>query len=305
MMAQWTYRQAWVCLVGSTLATLSLSLSGYLLCSKWKQHRLSDERSRVVAIVQTGPEREALKTAVLASILGLSADCPVSLYAIDETRAEKILLACPLISEAKVKRAPPGTLYIDYTVRKPIAYLADYQNTGLDREGYVFPIAPFYSPKNLPEIYLGLPPFGAPADGQGRSGGEWQKSLQNKHLQLAFEILHVLDDAPWREGMRLKRIDVSNAFASSAGLREIVLFTEDELTFRENDREIVCQFPKILRLPLKEYTQQLGNFLSLRRTMLDDYQRQAMQAHYTSSLVQFAPRIIDLRIPQIAYVQNN
>jgi hypothetical protein len=215
------------------------------------------------------------------------------------------LLACPLISEAKVKRVPPGTLYIDYSIRKPIACLADYQNIGLDRDGYIFPIAPFYSPKNLPEIYLGLPAFGLPADTQGRAGGEWQKPLQNKHLHLALEILHVLDEAPWREGMRLKRIDVSNAFAMSAGLREIVLFTEDELTFRENDREIVCLFPKILRLPLKDYTQQLGNFLVLRRTMLEDYRRQLAQAHYSSSPVQFAPRIIDLRISQIAYVQNN
>lgn len=304
-MAQWTYRQAWRCLIGSTLATAALSTGGYHIWKKWTQHRLMDERNFVAAIVQTGPEREALKTTFLAAILDLSADRPVSLYAIDPAEAEKKLLACPLISDAKVRRVPPGTLYIDYTVRKPIARLADYQNTGLDREGCIFPIAPFHSPKNLPEIYLGLPPFGSPADEQGRSGGEWQKPLQNKHLQLALEILHLLDGAPWKEGMRIGRIDVSNAFAMSAGLKEIVLMTEDELTFREKEGEIVCRFPKILRLPIKDYAQQLGNFLSLRRTMLEDYRRQVVERHYTGSPVQFEPRIIDLRIPKTAYVQNN
>ncbi len=304
-MAQWTYRQAWACLVGSTLATLLLSLGGYTIWQRLQMHRLSDEKNKIVAIVQTGPEREALQTAFLAQMLHLSADRTTSLFAVDVGLAERAILTCPLVSEVKIKRVPPGTLFIDYTIRKPVARLADYQNCGLDKEGFFFPLAPFYSPKNLPEIYLGLPPFDISDPLHGRTRGAWQIQPQDKYLLLALDILRMLRDAPWREGMRLKRIDVSNAFAPSAGQREIVLLTEDELVLRETEIETVFLFPRILRLPSKNYAQQLSNFLTLRRTMLDDYRRQIKQSQFAASPVQFAPRIVDLRIPKLAFVQNN
>ncbi len=294
-----------MCLAGITGGTLLAAAAVYMAWIAWHSRRLSDERYKIAAIVQTGPEKEALKTSYLAELLGLSSDKPAMLYAFDLKEARRKLLACPLISEAKVARVPPATIYVDYTVRKPIAWLVDYENIGLDRDGYLFPIAPFFTPKHLPEIYLGLPPFGAEADGLGRKGGSWQTPVQNKHLRLAFEILQVLKDAPWREGLRIKRIDVSNAFSSSYGQREIVLFTEEEAVFRDQDKETVCLFPKILRLPQKDYARQLGNFLSLRKAMLEDYQKQIHRLSCETSPVRFAPRIIDLRIPQLAFVQNS
>lgn len=303
-MAQWTYRQAWVCLIGSTLTTLTLSLGGYGLLHQWRHARMSDPKYKIVAIVQTGPEREALKSAFLAELLDLSSDKFSSIYSFDVRRAEQKLLDCPLISQAKIKRIHPGTLYVDYAVRKPVAWLSDYQNTGIDREGCFFPIHPFYSPKNLPEIYLGLPSFETTSEPLGHEAGAWKISSDNKYLLLAFDLLRLLSDSPWREGLRIKRIDVSNAFAASAGQREIVLLTEEELTIRENDRESVYQFPKILRLPSKDYAQQLSNFLSLRRTILEDYKRQLCHVKTSESLTRFAPRIIDLRIAQVAFVQN-
>lgn len=301
---KWTYRQAMWFLIGSTAATLILSLSLFFVWHEWRMHQIRDARTNITAIVQTGPEKEALKTACLAELLDLSADKPISLYAFDIKEAEKKLRSCPLISEAKIERVPPSTLYVDYSVRKMAAWLADYQNTAIDKEGYIFPVQPFYSPKNLPEIYLGLPAFGAPADGRGRAGGAWQTPVQNRHFSLAIDILRALDEAPWREGMRLKRIDVSNAFEGSAGQREIVIFTEEELIWREKEAEIVCSFPKILRLPVKDYSQQLGNFLILRRAMIEDYKRQLSQMHLTGP-TRFAPRIVDLRIPEVAFVQNS
>ncbi|HSX11360.1 MAG TPA: FtsQ-type POTRA domain-containing protein [Chlamydiales bacterium] len=286
-MKTWTMRQALFCLIGSTIFTLTMSLTCYWLWSHYRHQRLIDEKYRCVAIVTTGPEKEPLKTAYLAELLGLSADHPTPLYAINTKKAEAKLLSSPLIANAKVKRMPPGTLYIDYEVRKPLARLADYKNTALDKEGYLFPAAPFFSPKHLPEVYLGLPPFTT-----------WQISPKNPYLQLALEILSFLDTAPWKEGIRIKRIDVSNAFAPTLGTREIVLFTEEELVLPQ---EVVCVFPKILRLAPKDYPQQLNNFFALRRTMMDDYRRQL------ASLKQggrFAPRIVDLRIPQLAFVEK-
>src|SRR5690606_3496846 len=183
-------------------------------------------------------------------------------------------LASPLISTAKINRLPPNTLYIDYTVRNPIAWLADYKYTAIDREGYLFPVIPFFSPKELPGVDLGLPPFGAPEDRWGRQGGCWLAPIQGRYIQLAFEILQFLEGSSWKEGLRIKRIDVSNAFASSLGQREIVLFTEEEIAIRQGEKEIVCIFPKILRLAPKEYVQQMSNLFSLRRSMSEDYRRQ-------------------------------
>lgn len=299
-------RQAMIFLLGSLFSTLVLFFGSSFLWSKWKISRLSDPKSSIVALIQTGPEKEALSTSYLTEILNLSSDNPTPLYAFNLKHGVQRLLSCPLISEAKIKRIPPGALYVDYTVRKPIAWLSDYQNTGIDHEGFLFPVAPFFSPKNLPEIYLGLPPFGEEEDAQGRKGGCWQTPLGNKHLRLALDLLNLLCDAPWRQGVRIKRIDVSNAFAKSLGQREIVLFTEEELIKRSGEKETVYLFPKILRLAPKNYLQQLSNFFTLRQKIFEDYERQISEVSQSpQSLVQFTPRIIDLRIPQMAFVQNS
>jgi len=301
MPAEWTVRQALFCLIGSVCATLSMCFGGYWAWSKYHQNKILDEKYRVVSIVQTGPEKEALKTAYLAELLGLSADRPVSLYSIDCREVEKKLLSSPLIKSAVVKRMPPATIYIDYEVRKPIATLADYKNIAIDREGYLFPFASFFSPKEIPEIYLGLPPFGAEADAMGRKGGQWLVPLQNSFIALAIDVYRFLEGCPWREGFRLKRIDVSNAFAPSLGQREIVLFTEEEWVIRNKDGECSCVFPKILRITPKNFQQQLSNFFILRRNMEEEYRKQLGSIGTPS---RFAPRIIDLRIPQLAFVQN-
>lgn len=288
MTRDWTMRQALFCLIGSTCLTLAVSTIGYSLWKKHRNERLRSESYRITAIIQTGPEKEALKTAYLAELLGLSVDKPTQLYALNLKKAQSQLLASPLIASAKVKRLPPSTLYIDYEVRKPIAWLADYKNIAIDRDGYLFPVDPFFSPKRLPEIYLGV-----------AADTGWQ--IESPYFDLALEILQFLETAPWKEGLRIERIDVSNAFAPSLGQREVVLFTEEDLSVRRDGGEIVCVFPKILRLAPKEYTQQLSNFFALRRTMMEDYRRQIASLQAGG---RFAPRIIDLRIPQLAFVEK-
>lgn len=301
-MKQWTIRQVWICLIGSSCCTLALSVSGYTIWSRSIQKRLIDPENKIVSILQTGSEKEALKTVYLAELLGLSADVYTSLYSLSCREAERRLLSSPLISTARVKRIPPGTLYIDYESRKPIAWLADYQNTGIDKEGYIFPMAPFFSPKELPEIYLGLPSFQAGEDPFGRKGGNWQEPIRTGYFQLALDVLQFLETAPWKEGFRLKKIDVSNAFAPSLGQREIVLFTEEDFRVNSDEREVCCVFPKILRLAPKDYPQQLNHFFILRRNMAEDYKKQLSKICESA---RFQPRIIDLRIPQLAFVENH
>lgn len=295
MSGKWTMRKSLFYLIGSVCATLSLSFGGYSAWSKHSQKKLQDEKYKVVSIIQTGPEKEALKTTYLAELLGLSTDHSISLYAIDIRQAETKLLSSPVIKSAFVKRMPPNVLYIDYEVRKPVALIADYRNTAVDAEGYLFPLTPFFSPKEIPEIYLGLPPFGADADALGRKGGQWLVPLENPLWKIALDVLHFLEESPWKEGFRVKRIDVSNALAPSLGQREIVLFTDEEWV------EYSCVFPKILRISPKDYEQQLNNFFVLRRNMEEAYRKQLGSI---TTPTRFATRIIDLRIPQLAFVQN-
>ncbi len=288
MRREWTMRQALFCLIGSTLLTLVISLIGYSFWKKQRKEKLESEEYRVTVIIQTGPEKEALKTAYLAELLGLSVDQPEQLYALNLKKAESLLFASPLIASAKVKRMPPSTLYIDYEVRKPVAWLADFKNIAVDAEGYLFPVTPFLSPKKLPEIYLGIHAF-----------EHWK--VEGPAFHLAFQILQFLEETPWTEGLLIQRIDVSNAFAPSLGSREVVLLTEEEVLSRKDQGEIVCTFPKILRLSPKDYEQQLTNFFSLRKAILEDYKKQIADLKTGG---RFSPRIIDLRIPQLAFVEK-
>lgn len=285
--------------VGSSIFTIFL----FSLCFHlYSSHQISKKKNLgylIKAIVQTGPEKSPLPTNYLAELLDLSSDQPTNLFAFDIKKGEQKLLNCPLIKFAKIRRLPPNALYIDYQVRKPYAFLADYENMAIDRDGYIFPMYPFFSPKSLPEIYLGLPAFSEPEDSFGRSGGHFSEKIDNKFFRLSSEIIDFFSELALKEKIKLKKVDVSLAFAPSLGKREIVLSTEEEI---EIPQKITCIFPKILRLPTKDYLTQIQNFLSLRKTMVDDYTLQLKNAEIAEG--QFQPRIIDLRISQLAFVEN-
>jgi hypothetical protein len=281
----WSMRKALSVLIGSTLCTFSFCVGGHALWKHYRTNKLTDPHYRITSIIQTGPEKEALPTAYLTELLGLSLDHPTSLYALNLEEAEQKLLASPLIARAHCKRLPPSSLYIDYEVRKPIAYLADYQNTAIDADGHLFPAEPFLSPKQLPQLYL------------GETANRWQ--IAGPAFDLAKKVLAFLDTAPWTQGFRATRIDVSNAFAPSLGAREIVLFTEEELA---HDGAVLT-FPKILRLSSKDIEKQLSHFFSLRRAIMTDYEKQIAGACLQDD-GRYAPRIIDLRIPQLAFVEK-
>ena len=280
------------------LATSLFAFGARALWLKRINARSLDPHYQIHTIVQRGTEKEALKTDYLAELLSLSKDHPISIYCFDSKKAKEALLSSPLICEAEVKKEFPDAVLIDYEVRWPIAKITDYENIAIDSECYLFPLAPFFSPKEIPEIYLGLPSFGAPQDLQGRAGGKWLEPLDNPYIHLALEILNSFEESPSREGIRIKRIDVSNAFAPTLGQREIVLLTEEEFFLPQGG---VATFPKLLRFSPKEYSQQLASFFLLRRRMEADYRK---QLPYLKGSIRFSPRIIDLRIPHLAFVEN-
>lgn len=283
-------------------STLLVSGSAYGIYFFRLHHGLSkrqDPKFQITSIVQTGETCEALKTNYLAELIDLSSDEAINLFEFDPNKAEEKLLMSPLIKEAEVKRLRPSAVYIDYSVRKPVALLYDYENIALDEEGFLFQAEPFYPAKNLPEIYLGLINT-LPAD----SEFIWYKPLQGKEIHLALQILHLLKRSPFSESFVVKRIDVSRAFNKSYGKKEIVLWLEERVKIKKEGKTVFI-FPKILRLNPKDLQQQLSNFLLLQEKMQKDYYAQLAHRSFMSQEVRFQPKILDFRIPDLAFVQKN
>jgi len=270
---------------------------GFHLQKKWQR---KDRRFLIKSILQTGPQKEALKTVYLAELLELSTDKPVNLINFDCKKAEEKLLASPLIKKASIKKIKPDSLYIDYEVRTPIAWLLDYKNVAVDEEGYIFPVYPYLTPKHLPEIYLNLSAY------ENSSGSEfiWNSPLQGKQIELALKILKSFSLHKQEYPFKLKRIDVSHAFFPSLGKREVVLLIEDELTLHKEDKVYQYIFPICLRMTVTNYLQQMGNYAVLREKIFNDYRRQLVTQTPSSSVIYFKPKVLDLRIDKLGFIDN-
>lgn len=203
--------------------------TAYLFYLYTKHLHVTNEDSVIQAVVQTAAQYAPLQTAYLSEILELSQDRPVNFSQFDLEEANERLMATQIIREALIKKIKPNILYVDYDVRKPIAYLSDYTNTALDQEGVLFPYLPFYPPRNLPQVYLGAK---APPN-------PWGERLESKQLALVSDILRRFQVGA------IERIDLSQSEALSAGTRQIVLVLKGDV---------------ILRLTPKNYAQELTNY---------------------------------------------
>ncbi len=295
-----THALAWI-----VASTLLFSGSSYtLIKSYFKNRGHSDQQIALRSIIQTGPQKEALKTEYLAELLGISSDRPYNAKRFNLERAKESLLYSPLISRAEVKMIKPGTLYIDYTVRQPIAYLEDYENVVLDKEGYPFPFSPFFTPKNLPTLYFGLGPFGVPAVDLDRPTARWRAPLQGKYVTLALDLLNIVADPKVADLFSVKRIDVSNAFAESYGTREIVVITEDSIIRHSNGKDVQLIIPRLLRLSTKNYAQELGNYLKLREQLLEEERKISSLPENAGAIIRLKEKIIDFRIQKLAFIEE-
>ncbi len=252
-MKKYSYVQALCWIVGSMLIIPGAAIKGMRVF--WTPLQKIDYLCRVV---QTGPQKEALKTPYLAEVINLSADQPILAKQFDPETAQKKLQLSPVIKKAQVKVIKPDTVYIDYTVRQPCAWLYDFDNIALDEEGVPFPIIPFFTPKRLPEIVLGIQTFA------------WNTPIKEEKVELALKLLSALQ----KESLHVLRIDVTASTKPSLGQREIVVLVDEN------------GFSKFLRLTPKNFTQELGNYLELRKTLPPEKQ------------------IIDLRIPQLAFISS-
>jgi len=293
---------AWI--VGSILVVNAAAYNGLKFYLKHLAVKATDARYAISSIVQTGPQKEALKTDYLAELIGLSVDRPVNAHCFDVKKAEERLMGSPLIREASVKIVPPAGIYIDYTVRQPIAWVQDFENTAIDRDGYLFPVRPFLTPKVLPEIYLGLAPFGQTPSEPDRPVAVWGSPLAGKYIDLVMSLLKIAADPRVSEFLHVQRMDVSDAFHESYGQRQIVLFLEDQCVLSQGGRSVVFLLPKLLRLTTKNYAQELGNYLKLRVQLLQQEQAQLKFPKDNQLQVRLEPKVIDFRVSGLAFVDN-
>lgn len=282
------FNRACLWILVSTLLVSGSAFMGWLYYQHAKEKRLQDEQYRIVAIVQSCSQQEGLKTGYLAELLELSLDQPINLYLFDLRAAEKKLLACPLIKSVFIQKIRPGTLYIRYEMRTPVAYVGDFSNTAVDVEGCLFPFRPFFTPKKLPVVYLGL------AEGDGK----WGSCLVNQdRLKLAFDLLTFFKESHASD-LQIKQIDVSEAYADSYGQRQIVVVLEEGLDIPS---KVVGQ-AFLLRLNTEYYKQNIANFFSL-QTMLNEQKKEKLpikkRGHPADRHV-----IVDLRIPHLAFIKQ-
>lgn len=283
-------KQALLFILLSVCVVSGSSFASLMYYQQIKEKQRLDSSYQIVAVVQTSPDSEGLKTGYLTELLELSIDRPKNLYGFDVEEAAQKLLRLPVIKDVKIRKIRPGTIHVDYTLRKPIAYLADYSNTAIDGSGMIFPFKPFYTPKKLPEIYLG--------EEDGESLPVWGEVVQGRRKELAFSLLD-LSSQYCDDFSSLCCIDVSNSFALSDGQRQIVMVLEDRFLRVVDGQTILCIYPRILRLRQDNYQQQLGNYLVLRSYLRERDRSSTLPSQ--GAIQKAKATIIDLRLSELSF----
>lgn len=267
---------------------ISGSASVFFAYFKYIQgQRIHDSKYEIQAIIQASNENEPLKTVYLAELLNLSINKPTNIYRFNTHLAEHQLLLSPLIKKAEVRKIYPGTIHVHYISRVPIAFLVDYANTAIDKDGVIIPIKPFFTPKILPEIYLGLESETIPH--------VLGYPIKTRQLSLAKALLKYLGNHICSDTCQLKRIDVSDAYASSYGQKQIVVVLEEKIEKLKNKKSLLSQHLRILRLTSNNYEQELQNYLVLQRYLAEKLKLKNSEKSQSS--------VIDLRIPQLAFIK--
>ncbi len=271
---------------------------GLFFFTRWQNRQKTDPKYLITTIVQTGPKKNVLTSEYLSEVMDLSRDRPAHQFKFDVKRAERALLGSPLIKQAKVSLMKPNTVYVDYTVRKPLAWIFEYDNIAIDAEGYLFPVYPHFSPKQLPELYLGLEPFGKSVPVGEKGPGQWNVPLKGKYVKLGIDLLKRT------RNLNVRRIDVSNAYAATLGSREIVVYVEDEILVTQAQKEHLCIFPRLVRLSTKNHLKELSNFLELRDNLLENEKDELIVSSDAPFIYSLPLQVIDLRIAGMGVIET-
>jgi|688.fasta_scaffold42751_2 hypothetical protein len=225
-------------IVFSILIVSGTAVGGFFAFRYFIDQREQDPNFAITSIEQRSSSGQILPTAYLAQLLNLSRDRPTNLYRFNVKAAEEKLRESPLIQTASIKKIRPGSIFIEYQLRTPKAVLGDFTNTALDKNGYLIPLEPFFSPKNLPTIYLGLDQI------------KWGEPISGLHAELVLNLMALFSSEPLSNKTPLKQIDVTKASDLSYGQRQIIVILKGRAD-------------QILRLTPQNYKQELANYLVL------------------------------------------
>jgi hypothetical protein len=134
----------------------------------------------------------------------------------------------------------------------------------MDAEGVLFPFHPFFSPKRLPSLVLGLK----------KEDIVWGKKVESRKRFLAFQVLSELESK--KSLLMPVKIDVSKADAPSLGQRQIVVVVSSLRKEREST----------LILNAEHFAEGIDRYETLLNLPLDSFQ------------------VVDLRLDQLAYLEG-
>ncbi|MBB64147.1 MAG: hypothetical protein CMO81_03710 [Waddliaceae bacterium] len=286
-----TLSQALILIFLSTVVVSGSATLVWLYFIRVQEQRSNDPAYEITEIEQRSRSSISLPSAYLAEIMNLSVDKSSNLYRFDTRLARQELKKSPYIKAARVWKLEPGRVFVDYIPREPLAFLIDYQDVLMDRSGVLMPQFPCYGPLLLPEIRLGLSGFSK------ENGGKWNQAIENSRLDLAFDILDLCKRI--FPSSRIQRIDVAQAEAKSYGERQVIVMIDEEFLVSE---EKTLVMPRTLRLNVRSYYQELHDYLVLSQHLKE---LELKKAEASSERFYIADElVIDLRIPQLAYIEK-
>lgn len=248
---KYSYTKALLWILLSNFLVAALFFLSFSNASYERLKNAADPKFNIHYLMQTGPEKEQLKTEYLAELLSLSQDEPVNVYQYPILEAQNKILKNPLFKTVSIKRVSPDTLLIDYTIRKPIAFLYNRSNTALDSEGKLFPFSPFYTPKKLPWIYLNEALF-------FKNEAIWGKNLTFGEDKLKpISLFNEIKKYALQFDLNLSSVDFSKIEESIFAKREIVLMATTNISYKNDPQKLF-----FIRLPvydLKEAFEKLGS----------------------------------------------
>lgn len=261
-------------LLSLVLTTFIFFATRFFLCYLTERNE-NDPRYSIKVLAQSCTTDEPLRFAHLAEMLELSIDKPINLYAVRKQDLEKRLLSYPIVQSASVRFIEPCIVYVDYSLRKPVAMLADFENVGIDAEGHLFHIVPFITPKKLPEIYF---------------GNLWGSNERKMLLERAFDLLECIQKKEYSTAaMHVSYIDMQKAQATTAD-REIIL-------------ELIGKRKYLLRLQSEGYEDGLNRFFTLIQHRMEALL--AKEVIKPPSVIPWDDTeqiVVDLRLPKLAYI---
>jgi hypothetical protein len=210
---KYSWKKFSLILLISTTSILAAAVGGIVLRRYVARVEALQAKAPIAALLQTGPTLPLFPTHFLAEILDLSLDLPTNLHSYSLKRGIERLMETALFETVELKKIKPNLLLIDYIPRIPYLILDDATNTAVDGKGNCFPFSPFYSPKELPHLYLGKQVM-------------WGAPIESKYLGLIQVIIDHL------ELSHIARIDLSKIEAPSSGQQELVVLLKNKIILR-------------------------------------------------------------------------